>query len=188
MASFLLTFAIMFVFWLLLSGKFDSLLFLSLGVLSSLLTAFVFHHIFLGSVNQLGLKSVWRRFWRFLFYLPWLLYQIALANIHVAYLILHPRMPIDPVVIKFNSKLTQDLARVIYANSITLTPGTITAECQDGEYLIHALDRFSAEGLLAGEMESKVAHIFREDPQISLPHYAGGARKHSGAGLQSQED
>jgi len=160
MLSFFLTFVVMFVFWLLLSGKYIPLL-LSLGVISSLLAAYTFHHSFLGSINQIGFKLAWRWFWRFLVYTPWLLYQIALANINVAYLILHPRMPIDPVLIKFNSKLNQDLAYVIFANSITLTPGTITAECHDGEYLIHALDRFSAEGLLSGEMENRVAHIFK---------------------------
>jgi multicomponent Na+:H+ antiporter subunit E len=158
--SFFLTFVIMFVFWLLLSGKFYPL-FLFMGVISSLLVAYAYHHFFLGNTSQVGLRLAWRRLWRFFFYLPWLLYQILLANIHIAYLILHPRMPIDPVLIKFKSKLDQNLAYVIFANSITLTPGTITVECQDGEYLIHALDRFSAEGLLAGEMEGKVAQIFR---------------------------
>ena len=160
--SFLLTFVIMLIFWLLLSGKFTPL-FLLMGVISSLLTAYAYHHFFLGNACQIGIKMTWRRFRRFLLYLPWLLYQILMANIHIAYLILHPRMPIDPVLIKFKSKLDQDLAYVVFANSITLTPGTITAECQDGEYLIHALDRFSAEGLLAGEMENKVAKIFRAE-------------------------
>jgi multicomponent Na+:H+ antiporter subunit E len=97
---------------------------------------------------------------RFVGYVPWLLYQILLSNIHVAYLVLSPRPPIDPKIIKFKAKLKKDISLAVFANSITLTPGTITADIVDGEYHVHALSRKVADDLLSGEMEDKVARIF----------------------------
>ena len=98
----------------------------------------------------------------FFTYLPWLLYQIILANLHVSYLVFHPRMMelIDPHIIKFKSKLNDDIALVTFANSITLTPGTITVSLsQDGHFRVHAIDRKSAEGF-PGEMEERIAKTF----------------------------
>ena len=65
-------------------------------------------------------------FWRFLAYMPWLLYQIIKANIQVASIVLNHKMPIDPVFLQFNSQLKRKVAQVILATSITLTPGTVT--------------------------------------------------------------
>lgn len=164
--SFILTAIIMFTFWIILSGKF-TILFLSLGFVSSLLVAFVFHKffmkIFFAKITSKELLIGIRQVLRFLVYVPWLFYQIILANIHVAYLVLHPRMPINPTLIRFKSKVKKPASIVTFANSITLTPGTITVDWKDGEYCVHALDKFSAEGLLEGEMENRVAWIFGED-------------------------
>ena len=63
---------------------------------------------------------------RFLLYLPWLAYQILASNIYVAYLVLHPRMPIDPSLVEFETSLQSERALVLLAQSITLTPGTVT--------------------------------------------------------------
>jgi multicomponent Na+:H+ antiporter subunit E len=72
-------------------------------------------------------------------------------------------MPIDPKIIKFKTKLKRDISLAVFANSITLTPGTITADIKEGEYYVHALSKKVAEELLTGKMEDKVAHIFMED-------------------------
>ena len=61
-------------------------------------------------------------------YLPWLLWQVLLSGRHVAYLILHPRLPIDPKLVRYKTSFRDPAAVVIFGNSITLTPGTITAE------------------------------------------------------------
>jgi len=101
---------------------------------------------------------------RFIKYLPWLIYQIVLANVHVAKVALHPKMNdlIDPHIIRFKTKLKRDISLVTFANSITLTPGTITILIRDGYYLVHSLD-MKVAGDLPGEMEERVAHIFMED-------------------------
>ena len=101
---------------------------------------------------------------RFLLYLPWLLYQIFLANIHVMRLVLHPRMKdlIDPKIIAFDSKLKSDMARVTFANSITLTPGTITVYVSVyGRFSVHAIDQASGKAL-PGEMEERIGKVFGE--------------------------
>ncbi|MCL0066718.1 Na+/H+ antiporter subunit E [Thermodesulfovibrionales bacterium] len=164
--SFVLTAIIMFVFWVILSGKI-TVLFLSLGFVASLLVAFIFHKSFMGvffdRIASQELSSGIKQVFRCLVYLPWLIYQIIGANIHLAYIILHPRMPISPALIRFKSRVKKPATIVTFANSITLTPGTITVDWDDGEYCVHALDKFSAEGLLKGEMENKVARVFGED-------------------------
>ena len=98
----------------------------------------------------------------FILYLPWLIYQIYLANLHVVYLVWHRGMPIDPKIIRFKTKLESDLALVTLANSITLTPGTITLDIRDGEYYVHALSKKVADDLLTGDMQNRVAKIYGE--------------------------
>lgn len=77
----------------------------------------------------------------FLFvYVPYFIYAMIKANIDVAYRVLHPSMPIDPAVVSFKTKLKSDLGKLILANSITLTPGTITLEVKGDEFFIHWID------------------------------------------------
>ena len=88
-----------------------------------------------------------------------------MANLHVLYLTFHPRMHdlINPKIIIFKSKLYSDISLVTFANSITLTPGTITVYVSgDGEFHVHAIDEQSAQGL-PGEMEARVAKVFGEE-------------------------
>jgi multicomponent Na+:H+ antiporter subunit E len=146
--------------WVVLSGKFDAF-HLSLGVISCGIVAFASGDMLFSAQNVKRLPGQWLRF---IAYVPWLLYEIFRANIHVMRLVFHPRMMdvINPQMIKFNSRLESEMARFIYANSITLTPGTITVYVSlYGDYTVHAIDDASAKGL-PGEMESRVAAIFGE--------------------------
>lgn len=159
---FLTTFIILFGFWVFLSGHFD-LFHLSLGVLSCAIVSRISGDLFFsqGRVKRAHfLQGI-----RFFRYLPWLLYQIILANLHVAFLVLHPRMmdKIDPHILRFRSKLKSDLSLTTFANSITLTPGTITLLIHEGYFYVHAIDQKVAEDLLTGEMEQKVTHIYQEE-------------------------
>jgi multicomponent Na+:H+ antiporter subunit E len=150
----------MFFLWVLLSGKFDSF-HLSLGVISCALVAFFSGDLLFPSPILKGLRRSW---WRFILYTPWLIYQIFLANLHVMYLTFHPKMMdlIDPKIFRFKSRLKGDLSLVTFANSITLTPGTITVYVTiDGEFSVHAIDQKSKEGL-PGEMEIRIARVFGE--------------------------
>ena len=154
----LAVFVILFAFWLLLSGHYD-LFHLSLGLICSLLVAFVSHDLLIENIS--GSKR-FKKTWRFALYVPWLIYQIVLANLHVAYLILNPKA-IDPRIVRFKTKLKSEFSMVTLGNSITLTPGTITMDIIDGEFHVHALSGKVAEDLLGGEMERRVAHVFLED-------------------------
>jgi multicomponent Na+:H+ antiporter subunit E len=157
---FVLTFFIMFFFWVLFSGKFD-LLHISLGIGSSLIVAAVSKDLLFPAKIKPGFIVCWLRFAG---YIPWLFYQIFLANLHVLYLVFHPRMMelIDPKIINFSSKLTNDISRTTFANSITLTPGTITVNVSVlGKFAVHCIDEESGRPL-PGEMEKRIAKVFNE--------------------------
>ena len=81
---------------------------------------------------------------RFIRFLPWLLWQIVLANIDLAIRTLHPKMPINPILINIKNNLKSDLGMVILANSITLTPGTVTIDINENEFLVHVISEKAA--------------------------------------------
>jgi len=158
--AFTVTFIILITFWIFISGHFDAWHF-GLGIISCALVAYMSNDLLFKDIRS---KDKPKEVINFLIYLPWLLYQIVLANIHVAYLALHPKMSeiIDPHIIKFKTKLKKELALVTFANSITLTPGTITVLIKDGYFYVHAIDKFVADAL-PGDMEEKIAHLFLEE-------------------------
>lgn len=158
--SFLITFILMFFSWIVLSGKFDPLL-LWLGGISSFFVAYYFYDL-LFPVIEPGYGKI---FFEFIKYTPWLMWEIVKANFHLLYLAFHPRMKelIDPHIFTFKTNLKSDIAITTLANSITLTPGTITVTADsDGVFRVHAIDRESAAGL-PGTMLKKVAKIFGEE-------------------------
>jgi multicomponent Na+:H+ antiporter subunit E len=170
--NFISTFFILFGFWVLLSGHFDTF-HLTLGIICSLLVAHVSHDLVFANVRVGDIRLV---IIRFILYIPWLIRQIVSSNIHVASLALNPKMPIEPQIIRFNTKLESDISWVVLANSITLTPGTITMDIKEGEFYVHALDRRVAEDLKAGEMEDRVAHVFMEADHIYVQDVLDVAR------------
>lgn len=153
--SFLITAIAMFSFWILLSGEFTFILITS-GIVASLIVAYLSHDIFIGKPD---IKVETRRVFKFIKYLPWLVWKVILANFEIAYLVLHPKMLIDPQIIRFETDLKTDLGIVTLANSITLTPGTITVEANKEEFVIHAIWQKSVEGIINGEMLRKVKEI-----------------------------
>ena len=159
-AGFFITFLVMFGLWIIFSGRFDGF-HLTLGVISCGIVALLSGDLLFPLPLSWNLPIVWLRF---IGYIPWLLYQIFLANLHVMYLVFHPRMMelIDPQIIEFNSRLTSDISRTTFANSITLTPGTITINVTAiGKFSVHCIDTESGIPL-PGEMEAKIAKIFDE--------------------------
>ena len=153
--SFLITTIVMFAFWILLSGEFTFILITS-GVVASLITAYLSHDIFVGKAD---LKTETGRVFKFIVYIPWLLWEIILANVEIAYLVLNPKPLIDPQLVHFKNDLKTDLGIVTLAHSITLTPGTVTVEANREEFIIHAIWQKSAEGIISGEMQQKVKKI-----------------------------
>lgn len=158
--SFILTFFICFVTWIILSGRFD-LFHLGLGVVACSIVASLSGNIL---ISRRGLEHLPRQWLGFIRYVPWLIYQVLLANLHVMYLVFNPRMMemIDPRIIRFKSKLKKPMSLFIFANSITLTPGTITVFVSiTGEYTVHVIDEQSGLSL-PGEMEERVARLMGE--------------------------
>ncbi|MEN2986448.1 MAG: Na+/H+ antiporter subunit E [Thermodesulfovibrionaceae bacterium] len=159
------TFFILFGLWCIFSGMFD-VFHLALGVISCLIITLISGDLIFKS--EKFTKSHIRDGIRFIKYLPWLFYQIILANIHVAYLALHPKMPIQPFVLEYKAKLKKDISKVVFAHSITLTPGTITMDItKDNIFVIHCISQKVADDLLTGEMEKKVGRIFGENIERS---------------------
>ena len=152
---FVLTALIMFAFWIFLSGKFSFILLLS-GVISSLLVSYMSNDLLIGNGD---IKLGFIRTIRFIRFLPWLLWQIVLANIDLAIRTLHPKMPINPMLINFKNNLKTDLGMVILANSITLTPGTVTIDVNENEFLVHVISEKAAQSLISGEMQARVKKI-----------------------------
>jgi len=93
---------------------------------------------------------------RFLLYLPWLLWQIFLSNLAVARIILDPKLPISPRLIRVPASQRTPTGQAIYANSITLTPGTASLDVRDGQILVHALNAEFAAEVERGEMDARV--------------------------------
>ena len=154
------TFCVCMITWLVLSGKFD-FFHMALGVVSSAIVTATSGDMLLKARRLGGLPGTWLRF---IAYVPWLLFEIFRANMHVIRLVFHPRMMdlIDPRMIRFQTRLDSEMARFIFANSITLTPGTITVYVSIlGKYTVHAIDKASGQGL-PGEMEDRVGAIVGE--------------------------
>jgi multicomponent Na+:H+ antiporter subunit E len=170
--NFISTSLILYGFWVLLSGHFDTF-HLTLGVICSLLVAHLSHDLLFANVRVGDIRLV---IIRFILYIPWLICQIVSSNIHVALLALNPKMPIEPQILQFSTKLESDISWVVLANSITLTPGTITMDIKEGEFYVHALDKKVAEDLKAGEMEDRVAHVFMEADHIYVQDVLDVAR------------
>ena len=135
---------------------------LGAGVLLSLVLALFLARGYAG----LGLPPLSPvRLWRFGVYVLVLFWEILKANVDVAYRVLHPRLPIKPGIVVIKTNLSQDAAKVILANSITLTPGTFTLDIQGDELLIHWIyvrseDATEATKLIAGRFEKHLEAVF----------------------------
>ena len=160
----ILLFIVLMINWIIFSGRFD-MFHLGLGVVSALLvTVLCDNMMFKHDRRSFGHRMhilVYGTFYSF-----WLLVEIIKANFHVLILSLHPQMSerIDPHIFRFKTQLKSDFARFVFANSITLTPGTVTLDIEGDEFIVHAIDKASAEEL-PGEMEQRVKKVF--EPEAS---------------------
>jgi len=177
--SIITTFVILSLFWLMLSNTLSLQLYrlfvygihkeelphfiflLSLSLVSIVIVTITSHQLFIGG----KIENFTRKIVRFLCFIPWELYQIVLANLDVVYRVIHPKMPMNPRIIEFDSGLKSDFALTTLANSITLTPGTITINIdKNGRFLVHAIGKKPADSLLLGrKLQKKVAYVFMED-------------------------
>ncbi len=149
------TFLTLFAFWLLLSGHYTGFL-MTAGILCAL--GVVLFARRMDVVDQEG-HPVHLAPRALLVYWPWLVKEIIKSALQVSAIILHPRLPISPTLLRVRATQKTDVGRTTFANSITLTPGTISVEVGEDEILVHALTRGSAEGLADGEMDRRVTRF-----------------------------
>lgn len=147
--------ATLYGFWLLLSGHYTPFL-LVMGAASALVVVWLARRMDVmdheGHPVHLGRGALW--------YWPWLVKEIVKSGWHVARVILHPRLPIEPSLVRFRPSQKTELGLTVHANSITLTPGTISVEVSPGEFLVHALTEESAAGVGRGsDMDERVARF-----------------------------
>jgi len=154
------------VFWLLLAGQLD-LHHLLLGASVVLLSLVVSSRLVPPTpASRRSQSRVARRPWQF-FWLPLelagyfgrMLVDLVIANIKVAGIVLRIQMPLQPVVYDYHPPVRAEWARVLLANSVTLTPGTLTVELGPDTFLVHALTADAAHGLPGWAAERRVAHI-----------------------------
>lgn len=141
--------------WLLWSGHFNDPLLLSFGAGSCLFVLFLCRRMQIvdeeGAPVQLGIRPY--------LYAPWLIKEIIVANIDVARRVLSPSLPINPKVFFVKTQQKTDVGRVIFANSITLTPGTVSIDVQGNSIEVHALTGGMADEDQTDEMNRRVARI-----------------------------
>jgi multicomponent Na+:H+ antiporter subunit E len=144
--------------WLAWSGHYAPLT-LALGAGSLVLVLVLC--VRMGIVDEEGVP-VGLHYLRVALYVPWLAWEIVKANVDVARRILSPELPIAPRVVRVRASQKSELTRVIFANSITLTPGTISMDVEGDEVVVHALHAEAARGVRDGRMDRKCAELGRE--------------------------
>jgi multicomponent Na+:H+ antiporter subunit E len=148
-------FLILLGVWLLNSGHYTPIM-ISFGVGSSLLVVFLCLRMDIVDEEGVPVHLIPRA----LLYTPWLVKEIFKSNIDVARRVLSPGRPrISPRIIEAGTTQHSDLGRVIYANSITLTPGTVSIRVHGSYITVHAIADEVADGLLEGEMDQRVTRL-----------------------------
>ena len=160
---------LMFAFWLLLSGN-TEVKFLTYGILTAVIVAWVSYPVLL-----LPNREQTRKYFvlginpgKLIAYFFWLMWQLVLANVDVIKATVGPELVINPCVVKFRYTIDNPMGTMILANSITLTPGTVTMNVtEDGLFEVHALTDGAAEGLEDPMgMPAKVAWLLGQDFQF----------------------
>jgi multicomponent Na+:H+ antiporter subunit E len=142
--------------WTLFSGIFDHLLLNVLGIISCLFVTLIIYAF--DVADDAAHYSIFKPI-KLIRYLSWLIGQIILANLEVSKIILNPKLPISPVMKTLKISQSTDLGRTIYANSITLTPGTVAVLVEQDSILVHALTEDSYQDLAKNEMDSRVTQL-----------------------------
>ena len=143
----------LFVIWLLLTESYTPA-HMALGLVASFGVALL--NTEAGRPPAVAIR--WLQLLRFF---PWLFGRILVSGLHLSFLILHPKLPIAPALVRYRTKLGHEHGIVLLGTSVTLTPGTVTAEAQTGELIVHAMDDESLQDLQSQRLERKVADVFR---------------------------
>ncbi|RMH37494.1 MAG: ABC transporter permease [Nitrospirae bacterium] len=150
----------LWVIWLALSGSYT----FANMVVGAVVAAGV---VWINPMPAVAAPLSWRTLVRALVYIPWLFGRMVASSIHMARLVLDPRLPINPQVVRYTPTCRNAWAIVFMANSVTLTPGTVTIHADEHELLVHAIDEESADDLMSGRLEQKIAPLFSSPPIVT---------------------
>jgi len=147
---------LLFAFWITLNGRFTAEV-IAIGILISVLASLL-NYGFLG-ISFATEKKAWSKIFLVIGYLGTLVVEIVKSNWQMIKLVLSPVIAIKPQLIYFDSPLRSEIGQVILANSITLTPGTITVKLADGKFAVHAIDAGVGEGVEDSVFVHKIKKI-----------------------------
>lgn len=154
-------FIILLIFWLLITFSLTPAN-LIVGAAAALITTFFFGKYFVKSLYKLGQP---RRYFWFVVYLFIFIWEVLKANFDVAYRVIHPAMPIKPGIVKVPLEVKSEIARTMLANSITMTPGTITVDIIGDDIFVHWIyvksekpEEYTRE--VSGRFEKYIKKIF----------------------------
>lgn len=149
-------FFLLFAFWLLLNGQWTAEIAVVGLVLSAALYWFVWR--FMGYSPRKEWACL-RRAGRIARYFVYLVGEVMKSAWQTIRLVWSPRLEVEPRLTSFRARLRTDPGKVVLANSITMTPGTITIDVRGDQFLVHCLDESSGEGLEGSEMERRIALV-----------------------------
>lgn len=157
----LMYFLLTLAFWFLLTWSLDVQNVIAGIIIAVLCTIFIGHLFFDNSINMLNPRRI---FW-FLYYIPVFFLHMVKANLDVAYRVLHLNIPIRPGIVKVTTTLKTDLAKTFLANSITLTPGTLTIDIIGSDLYIHWIyvrteDPEEATAIIVRRFENILKKVF----------------------------
>jgi len=154
---YILLMLVLFGMWLLWSGNYtlDYALVFVLGVVSCLFVVYMVRRMEIDDDEGLPLHAAGA----LLLYIPYLLWEIVKSNIDMARRVLSPTLPISPRMLRVKATQHTELGRVIYANSMTLTPSTVAVDVEGDEILVHVLTKEAAEDLKKGAMDRRVTQL-----------------------------
>jgi|WetSurMetagenome_2_1015567.scaffolds.fasta_scaffold482165_2 multicomponent Na+:H+ antiporter subunit E len=156
----IIVFILSFLVWLALTSFWDIQEIVA-GLFLSLIVSFIAGHILITTPPG---KNQFKKFIISIKYFFIFFREMIKANLHVAYIVIHPKLPIKPGIVKIKTSLTKDSARTVLANSITLTPGTMTVDINPdtNEYYIHWIDIASANPSDVNENTEKISSVFEK--------------------------
>lgn len=137
------------------------------GVATAIVVSALLAPVALGTQPALGRFA--RQLGRLVLYIPYLLWEITKANLAIAYVVLHPSLPIDPELVSFRAAVWGDVPVTTLANSITLTPGTLTVDVAERSFLIHTLTGQSRRDLFGGGLERAVRFVYWGRRAMRIP-------------------
>lgn len=152
-------YVLFFLAWIIFNGNITLEIVIFGIVIATFMFAFMCKFMDYSFKKELNVykKSIW-----FLAYVVLLLREIIKANLAIIPKILTVEEEMEPVIVKFRTTLKSDFTRMLLANSITLTPGTITVSLEEDEYTIHCLDTSLADGLENSDFEKALKRLDEE--------------------------